>query len=130
MEAHGDHPSLPIRERGLKLVYSPIIAQAILVAPHTGAWIETYFPAEFLFQPVVAPHTGAWIETHWESAATLTRNGSLPIRERGLKLSASQIGRQKAGSLPIRERGLKPRYTVTTGGISLSLPIRERGLKR
>ena len=63
MEAHGDHPSLPIRERGLKLVYSAIIAQAILVAPHTGAWIETIGRSDTVKTQKVAPHTGAWIET-------------------------------------------------------------------
>ena len=35
----------------------------MIVAPHTGAWIETfklYMQAVFV---LVAPHTGAWIET-------------------------------------------------------------------
>jgi len=34
-----------------------------IVAPHTGAWIETF---EYKIDPetgLVAPHTGAWIET-------------------------------------------------------------------
>ena len=36
---------------------------AHLVAPHTGAWIETAPPAHSASQAPVAPHTGAWIET-------------------------------------------------------------------
>ena len=37
--------------------------QALQVAPHAGAWIETV--ATFLshFPSFVAPHAGAWIET-------------------------------------------------------------------
>ena len=34
------------------------------VAPHTGAWIETYSALVVAIRPDrVAPHTGAWIET-------------------------------------------------------------------
>ena len=35
-----------------------------LVAPHTGAWIETDTQPYEIIEMVVAPHTGAWIETH------------------------------------------------------------------
>ena len=33
------------------------------VAPHTGAWIETWSVIEKFLNVLVAPHTGAWIET-------------------------------------------------------------------
>ena len=36
---------------------------AELVAPHTGAWIETMLHAHKTHKEIVAPHTGAWIET-------------------------------------------------------------------
>ena len=53
-----------IRVRGLKLLVLDNIDLNQLVAPHTGAWIETGNPKEFVPVAVaVAPHTGAWIET-------------------------------------------------------------------
>ena len=33
------------------------------VAPFTGAWIETRLDSHFLIDEMVAPFTGAWIET-------------------------------------------------------------------
>ena len=35
----------------------------VSVAPHTGAWIETFYTLIKLNTTHVAPHTGAWIET-------------------------------------------------------------------
>ena len=35
----------------------------MLVAPHTGAWIETAQAEATSEAEAVAPHTGAWIET-------------------------------------------------------------------
>ena len=59
------------------------------------------------YQVMVAPFTGAWIETA-SNATQITRLAtSLPSRERGLK---QQDARKNAGcpmSLPSRERGLK-----------------------
>ena len=55
--------SHPTRVRGLKLCRRFGKTKWRLVAPHTGAWIETktlYMRKRFF---VVAPHTGAWIET-------------------------------------------------------------------
>ena len=34
-----------------------------MVAPHAGAWIETYGGWDSLLIEGVAPHAGAWIET-------------------------------------------------------------------
>ena len=34
-----------------------------IVAPHTGAWIETWMAKKYGKLNDVAPHTGAWIET-------------------------------------------------------------------
>ena len=33
------------------------------VAPHVGAWIETFVQRPITTIPLVAPHVGAWIET-------------------------------------------------------------------
>ena len=35
-----------------------------MVAPHTGAWIETKTELAVVNFIAVAPHTGAWIETN------------------------------------------------------------------
>ena len=40
-----------------------IIYIIVTVAPHTGAWIETYKGNIPVLVYEVAPHTGAWIET-------------------------------------------------------------------
>ena len=57
-------PSLPARERGLKLmeILRRIIADK--VAPRAGAWIETraYHKSKG-WSDIVAPRAGAWIET-------------------------------------------------------------------
>jgi len=55
--------SPPARGRGLKhdLVLSKF--PALVVAPRTGAWIETQPPPAITGKVVVAPRTGAWIET-------------------------------------------------------------------
>ena len=43
-----------------------------LVAPLTGAWIETSLVPQYLRQLSVAPLTGAWIETTWFGAGSAT----------------------------------------------------------
>ena len=40
-----------------------VMVKSFLVAPHAGAWIETYNPTFPPKQSFVAPHAGAWIET-------------------------------------------------------------------
>ena len=98
-----------MRERGLKHAHNGANKEQIEVAPHAGAWIETYSRVvpyciakpslpmrERGLKPVltlcinyvkyVAPHAGAWIETIHLSAIILPIVASLPMRERGLKL--------------------------------------------
>ena len=42
----------------------PRLLGAVIVAPHTGAWIETQRKSTGQYSTgEVAPHTGAWIET-------------------------------------------------------------------
>ncbi len=56
--------SRPTRARGLKHLLAVCLSLPALVAPHAGAWIETFFiNALKLNHPNVAPHAGAWIET-------------------------------------------------------------------
>ena len=71
-----DIPSLiespPTRGRGLKRVSWEEALEIGIVAPHTGAWIETATGNGRRRTRRVAPHTGAWIETK-----------NLPDKERG-----------------------------------------------
>ena len=55
--------SLPSRERGLKLITGRDITGDLIVAPFTGAWIETRRWIHRVSKQCVAPFTGAWIET-------------------------------------------------------------------
>ena len=52
-----------MRERGLKHPLIQDVAMFPKVAPHTGAWIKTYFYSGTGIRDIVAPHAGAWIET-------------------------------------------------------------------
>ncbi len=65
--------SLPPRERGLKLLRVTHITRISLVAPSTGAWIETNLLILVLMVAQVAPSTGAWIETITQSLKTPTK---------------------------------------------------------
>ena len=53
-----------MRVRGLKLAKWCDRKQLEQVAPHAGAWIETFEIRKVLVIAPVAPHAGAWIETH------------------------------------------------------------------
>ena len=56
--------SHPMRVRGLKLNKEQYKQVVKMVAPHAGAWIETYITTQGNVRGgVVAPHAGAWIET-------------------------------------------------------------------
>ena len=57
-------PSLPSRERGLKLTRPNGGLLIALVASFTGAWIETRSVINRQSIVMVASFTGAWIETH------------------------------------------------------------------
>ena len=54
------------------------------VAPHAGAWIETFQSAYQTNTDAVAPHAGAWIETRIP-LSRLPQLTSHPTRVRGLK---------------------------------------------
>jgi hypothetical protein len=52
-----------MRGRGLKQILMLKYCQDYGVAPHAGAWIETFEICIFNLMLYVAPHAGAWIET-------------------------------------------------------------------
>ena len=55
------------------------------VAPHAGAWIETGLLYDIFTLGIVAPHAGAWIETQENIFTDGRVVGSHPMRVRGLK---------------------------------------------
>ena len=57
-------PSHPMRVRGLKRKSHFLLNRFETVAPHAGAWIETYCSKYAVKSYGVAPHAGAWIETN------------------------------------------------------------------
>ena len=48
------------------------------VAPHAGAWIETFVVLSRNIPIRVAPHAGAWIEMTEISRSTLCHSGRVP----------------------------------------------------
>ena len=52
-----------MQARGLKPSYLGNCFKLVRVAPHAGAWIETYQHQYNCCYYIVAPHAGAWIET-------------------------------------------------------------------
>ena len=76
----------------------------------------------------VAPHTGAWIETFGllEHEYQLM---SHPTRVRGLKLTFKPIFIRYLPSHPTRVRGLKPMLVELERNFTTSHPTRVRGLK-
>ena len=59
--------SLPVRERGLKLLDGIVRPYDCAVAPRAGAWIEIRLMILVYPDIPVAPRAGAWIEIygHW-----------------------------------------------------------------
>ena len=55
-------PSLPTRERGLKLLPQRCFEGGFSVAPYAGAWIEIKLNDIINWMRAVAPYAGAWIE--------------------------------------------------------------------
>ena len=69
-----------------------ITPKSLIVAPFTGAWIETMYLPMPTRSVAVAPFTGAWIETCRLRSAHRALRRSLPSRERGLKLGVGVPG--------------------------------------
>ena len=74
-----------MRGRGLKRVGTQRLCRSKDVAPHAGAWIETFVVTIVFYAESVAPHAGAWIETRSSSSAWSSSSSSPPMRGRGLK---------------------------------------------
>jgi len=121
--------SRPTRARGLKLARFQQAGGTVHVAPHAGAWIETYLPKYQDKIPSVAPHAGAWIET-CDGYPVITAIASRPTRARGLKhCSLRRTFKYLCKSRPTRARGLKPGGGMMGLPALASRPTRARGLK-
>ncbi len=144
--------SRPSRARGLKLLFGIAGDQVLLVAPFTGAWIETaaavaspptavasrpsrarglkpdVAPEPLPVRPV-APFTGAWIETH-KPTCRQRHQTSRPSRARGLKRCIDTGIHILSRSRPSRARGLKQMPRPTSTIHAWSRPSRARGLKQ
>ena len=48
------------------------------VAPHAGAWVETYPRAVDYTESHVAPHAGAWVETKIWFRTSINNKGRAP----------------------------------------------------
>ena len=71
--------------RGLKPTLLRSTVRQRCVAPHVGAWIETFKILRDFKNYIVAPHVGAWIETlRPDNGGILPK--SHPMWVRGLKL--------------------------------------------
>ena len=81
--------SLPMRECGLKPLRKSVTTLT-MVTPHAGVWIETSLHPAPKLLCIVTPHAGVWIETN-NIMKYIIKDGSLPMRECGLKLVTSVI---------------------------------------
>ena len=89
--------SLPVRERGLKPRAKETPPNLSSVAPRAGAWIEATLSQRTSRLAVVAPRAGAWIEAA-SALSSSTPRKSLPVRERGLKLIIYKVITEKRAS--------------------------------
>ena len=58
---------------------------SVYVTPRAGVWIETFYPLRKFYEGGVTPRAGVWIETCHKTGEGEGLNGSLPVRECGLK---------------------------------------------
>ena len=76
------------------------------VAPHAGAWIETFFCNFAIFFSSVAPHAGAWIETGKMGGRGIA-DSVAPHAGAWIETSLSSQIPCSYWSPPMRGRGLK-----------------------
>ena len=99
--------SHPMWVRGLKPKRLVCLFWIPKVAPHVGAWIETFSCALSSSMRCVAPHVGAWIETLGSSFGSAADSASHPMWVRGLKQPQGVASGAQAQSHPMWVRGLK-----------------------
>ena len=99
MVQQAGNPVAPVRERGLKSLYSEAVSLHCRRS-REGAWIEIQTVTSFQSLPGGRSREGAWIEIAKKQAA-LQRQNVAPVRERGLKYNiASNVSARIKRSLP------------------------------
>ena len=78
--------SHPTRVRGLKLCHRAAREYNVESHPTRVRGLKLHYIHLLLFDCLVAPHAGAWIETWRPWLLSVSRSGSHPTRVRGLKL--------------------------------------------
>ena len=94
-----------------------------------GAWIETRVSPDFWVMVTVAPHVGAWIETWISKVIGLCLRTSHPMWVRGLKQPYRITAKRIFMSHPMWVRGLKLEEEVHKRNDYVSHPMWVRGLK-
>ena len=122
----GSHPTWV---RGLKLRMVHSISVVCAVAPHVGAWIETWRAFIRVSICDVAPHVGAWIETlamsDWTEVNAVAPHVGAWIET----IIGQRISKWVAKSHPTWVRGLKRKAMATKTKFGMSHPTWVRGLK-
>ena len=120
--------SLPLRERGLKCLFSCDRILPDLVAPSAGAWIEMCQDFDGVLDHSVAPSAGAWIEIYlngieqalklvapsagawieiFRTAPCAYQSIVAPSAGAWIEIDNMELINHNQRSLPLRERGLK-----------------------
>ena len=98
--------SHPMWVRGLKRYSFVFGSFQFRVAPHVGAWIETFCQFSAIVKDLVAPHVGAWIET----SSTVLPVAHLPVAPHvgaWIETLPSRTVKEPVMSHPMWVRGLK-----------------------
>ena len=103
----GGRASPPSRGRGLKRAGQRLRPTAPRSPPSRGRGLKLTACGGSCWRMLVAPFTGAWIETPCNHGMTSVRFESPPSRGRGLKPSGYPPSRAWTSSPPSRGRGLK-----------------------
>ena len=93
---------------------SPIVQKLQKVAPHAGAWIETFEIQRTYNTYSVAPHAGAWIET----ILRLAISSVFPVAPHAgawIETPFQPRSHPMPWSRPMRARGSKPKNQLALG---------------
>ena len=121
--------SRPTWARGLKPGMAAILASGLWVAPHVGAWIETYARSSMSVWICASRPTWARGLKRASNHRSCPLQSSRPTWARGLKLCNKNIALAEVWSRPTWARGLK-RFAMETMVSSIwSRPTWARGLK-
>ena len=114
--------------RGLKPRYIWLLLKQNTVAPHVGAWIETFLQEHCPGECYVAPHVGAWIETQVRLRYD-TRECVAPHVGAWIETSSRGCVPHLVGVAPHVGAWIETNSWHTKGNAAESHPMWVRGLK-